>query len=217
MCRSAGRRDAVPQPGRQVGGGREAREVRRARRGDGCLFMRTPRSHLDARALCRRHDHAGGRGGNRSVVVEDRERERLEYDALGEGRVHGEDGRAGEVELALCISADVTAEPVARQPFAGRFVDDTCVGKKRELGVVVPKGCDRLDQPRRPRNHAVAAALGQPPGEELERAPAPSRAVTQRCLEHGQLVVIGEQGRVSRPAGIVLVAQGSARHRPSLD
>ena len=54
---------------------------------------------------------------------------------------------------------------------------------------------DRLQQPVHARDHAVAAAVGKPAGEDLEHARTVTGPVTQRGREHGQLVVVGQQRR----------------------
>ena len=89
--------------------------------------------------------HARGRGRDRRVVVEDRQDERLEDHALGEGRLDDEDRRLREVALALGVAADVTGEAVAREPVDGRPVDDLLVGEEAQLVVA------EAELPRAPR------------------------------------------------------------------
>ena len=86
-----GRGNAVAAAGLEIRGRREAHQVRRPCRGHRGLLVRAARAHLDARPLAGRGHHAGGRRGDRAVVVEDRQRQGLEQHAFGEGRPHGED------------------------------------------------------------------------------------------------------------------------------
>ena len=120
----AGGRHGVAPAGLQIGGGREAGQVGRAGGGDRGLLVRAPRTHLDQRPAPGRGDHPGGRGGDRAVVVEHRQDERLQHHALGERARDGQDRGAGEEELALGVPVDVAGEPVVGQPRGGVVVDD---------------------------------------------------------------------------------------------
>ena len=129
----AGRRDAVAPAGLQVGGVREAGQVGGPGRGDRGLLVGAAGAHLDHGSPARGGDHAGGARGDRAVVVEDRQDQRLEDHALGEGAADGEDRRAGEEQLALGIAVDVAGEAVRQQPVGRRGGDDPAV--QQELDV----------------------------------------------------------------------------------
>src|SRR5690606_30203298 len=66
-------RDVVAEPGRQVGGGGEAADVRGAGGGHRGEFVGAPGAHLNQRAVPGGRGHPGGRGGDGGVVVEDGE------------------------------------------------------------------------------------------------------------------------------------------------
>ena len=105
----AQRGHAVAALGLEVRRSGEAGDVGGARRGDGGLLVGAPRAHLDQRAAVGGADHPGGGRGDRGVVIEDRQRQRLEHDAFGERAVHRQHRRAGEVQLALGVAVDVAA------------------------------------------------------------------------------------------------------------
>ena len=109
-------RDAVAAAGLQVRGGGEAGEVGRAGRGDRGLLVGAPRPHLDQRAARGRGDHPRGRRGDRAVVVEHRQHQRLQHHGVGERAADRQDRRAGEVQLALRVAVDVAGEAVAGEP-----------------------------------------------------------------------------------------------------
>ena len=171
----------------------EAGEVGGARRGDGGLLVGASRAHLDQRAALGRADHARGGRGDRRVVVEDRQRQRLQHHAFAEGAVHGQHRGAGEVQLAFGVPVDVAAEPVVGEVRERLAVQK--VRKRRQCGVVEPELRQRFHESRGAGDDAVAAALGQPAGEHLERGPAVRGAVAQRGREHRQLVFVGQQRR----------------------
>ena len=186
-------RDAVAEAGREVGGGGEAADVRGAGRGDGGQLVRAAGAHLDQRPAARGGGHPGGGGRDRRVVVEDGEDHGLQEHALREGALDPQDRRAGEVHLALGVAPDVAAEAVGGQPFEGRLVDDAALAQEAEDVGVEPEVLDGVQHPAGAGHDAVAAALGQPAGEDLEdRAPV-GRARLERGLQHRQLVVVGEE------------------------
>src|SRR5690606_33400287 len=117
-------RDVVAEAGRQVGGGGEAADVRGAGGGHRGEFVGAPGAHLDQRAVPGGRGHAGGRGGDGGVVVEDGEDHGLQQHALGEAALHPQQRGAGEVHLALGVAPDVAGEAVVRQPVEGVCVDD---------------------------------------------------------------------------------------------
>ncbi len=51
-----------------------------------------------------------------------------------------------------------------------------------------------VEQPPGARHDAVPAAVRQVPGKHLEDGPAVGRAAAQRGLQHGQLILVGQQG-----------------------
>jgi hypothetical protein len=128
-------------------------------------------------------------------VVEDRQRQRLEQDGLGERPGDREDGRAGEPQLALDVAVDVAGEAVVGQPVQSLGVDDPLLAQERDLVRAEPEVLERVEEPAGARDDAVAPAVGQPAREQLEDRRAVGRAGAQRRLQHGQLVVVGQQCR----------------------
>jgi hypothetical protein len=131
-------------------------------------------------------------------VVEHREHQRLQQHPLGERRPDGEDGGAGEEQLALGVAVDVPAEAEPGQPVQQPGVGEPLLAQRGEVLVGEPEVGERLQQPAGAGEHAVAAAVRQPPGEDLEHAVAVGGAVGQGRGDHGQLVPVGEQGRTRR-------------------
>ena len=198
----ARRRDAVAPTRLQVRRRAEPGQVRRAGRGDRGLLVGAPRPHLDQRTARGGGDHPRGRRGHGAVVVEHRQRQRLQHDGVGERAADRQDRRAGEEQLALGVAVDVAGEAVVGEPLDHRPAEHP--GQPLQLGLPEPEPGDRLEQPARARHHPVAAAVGQPAGEDLERAPAVGRAVGKSGGDHRQLVVIGEQrgrDRTDRSSG----------------
>ena len=192
--RGAGGRHAVPLPGREVGGGREAGDVRRAGGRHRGLLVRAARAHLDARPVAGGLRHPRRGRGDRRVVVVDRQQQRLQQHGLGEGGLDDHQRGVGEVDLALGVAPDVAAEPVAGQPLQrGARRRPGRRSARRARASSKRKSLERVEGPPDAGDHAVAPPLGQPPGEELEdRAPVRG-AAAQGGLQHGQLVVVGEQ------------------------
>jgi hypothetical protein len=128
-------------------------------------------------------------------VVEDRQDEGLEQDALGEGGLDDQHGRLREVALALRVAADVAGEAVGLEPVERRPVDDAGVGEEAQLVLAEAEVLERLEDAARAGDDAVAAAVGQAPGKGLEDAAAVRLARGEGGLEHRQLVVVGHQRR----------------------
>ena len=110
----AGGRDAVPLAGRR--GSRWSRSRRCTPRGR--PPPRPPRGYAASPSRCtagrpRRQVIRRGRRGDRRVVVEDRQQQRLEQHRLGEGRLDDQQRGVGEVGLALGVAPDVAGEAVA--------------------------------------------------------------------------------------------------------
>ena len=173
--------DAVAPAGLEVGRRREADQVGGPGRGDRGLLVGAARAHLDARPLAGGGHHAGGGRGDGAVVVEHREGQGLQQHALGERRPDGEHGGAGEVEVALGVAVDVAGEPEVGQPVEQPLVGDALLAQGRQLVVPEPEVRQRLQQPAGAGQHAVAPAVRQPAGEDLEDAVA-----ARRCRRPGR-------------------------------
>ena len=111
---------AVPAAGLQVGRGGEAGEVGGPGGGHRRLLVGAPGAHLDQRPVAGRGDHPGRGRGDRAVVVEHRQRQRLQQHGLAERAGHGQHRRVGEAQLALGVAVDVAGEPALGQPVERR-------------------------------------------------------------------------------------------------
>ena len=166
--------------------------------GDGRPLVRAARAHLDERSAVRGGHHPGGGRGDRAVVVKHRERDRLQDHRLGERALDHENRRAGEVAVALGVAPDVPAELVVAQEVKRRPVSDLRALEEGKLGVAEPESLQRVQQPAGAGDNAVATAVRQVPGEHLEHGAPVRGPALQRRAQHGQLVMVGEQGGADR-------------------
>ncbi|MCY1241746.1 hypothetical protein D9M72_546660 [compost metagenome] len=138
-------------------------------------------------------------------MVEHREDIGFQDAGLSERRLHNQDGGVGKVRFALGIAPDVSAETEPGQIVQGFGVDHSGTAEEVQLGAAEPEVRDALQQPACSGHDPVAAAVREPAGERLKhRLPVCGTGV-QRGLEHGQLVMVGVQGR----AGMVPASRGT--------
>src|SRR5699024_8745963 len=130
---------------------------------------------------------------DRAVVVEHRQRERLQDHGLGESALHHHDGGTGEVHLALAVSPDVSGEAELREPFQGAFVDDLVVGEEIQFLGAEPETFEQLQEATGPGHDTVTPSLRQAAGEHLADRAAGGGPTVQGTLEHCQFIVVGEQ------------------------
>ncbi len=194
MPAGTGGRDRVVPPGPQVRGRREAGEVGGPGAGHGGQLVGAARAHLDQRPPVGGGHHPGRRRSNGAIVIEDGQDERLQDDGLGEGAVHDQDRRPGKVAVAFRVSPDIAAEGVGLQVAQGGLVGDPGLAQELKVGGAEPEALQGVQQPPGACHHAIAPAIGQVPGEDLEDGPLRCRAAVQRGPQHGQLVVVGQQG-----------------------
>ena len=128
-------------------------------------------------------------------MVEDRQDQRLEHDRLGEGSAHGEDRRVGEVQLTLAISVDVAGELVVAQPLDGLVVEEAF--DDGDLVVAEAELRQRVEDTSGARDDPIPAAVGETAREHLEHTLPVCDRVPQRGGDHGELVLVGEQGGVA--------------------
>ena len=155
--------------------------------------MGTTRTHLKARAVTGGGGHARGGAGHSGVKVQDGQQVGFEDARLGKGGLNLQNGGVGEEGLTLGVAADVAAEAEGFQEGEGLLVDDVAGGEERELFVGESEFGESLEEAAGACKDAVAAACGQAAGEDLEGALALGGSGSESCLEHGQLVVIGEK------------------------
>jgi len=163
--------------------------------GHGRLLMSAARAEVHARTSVGRNRHSGGGRGDGAVVVVDGQRQGLQDAGLGEGPLDREQGGAGEVALALGVTADRAGEAVVAQVVQGGVVDHLRGAQEVDLGGREGEGLDGVEKAPRPGHDAVAARGGQFAPEQLEDAAALRGARAQGALQHRQLVLVGEQGR----------------------
>jgi hypothetical protein len=126
------------------------------------------------------------------------------------GRLDREQRRTGEVHLALAVARDAAAEPVVGEPRERVLAHDALGAQVLELGVAEAEVADELEEPAGARDDAEAAAGREAPGEALEHALAVVGARLQRCVEHRQLVPVGEEGgRLGHPPSLGRCSSGS--------
>ena len=204
MRAGAQRGHAVAALGLEVGRPGEAGDVGGARRGDGGLLVGASRAHLDQRASGGRADHARGGGGDRRVVVEDRQRQRLEHHAFGECAVHRQHGGAGEVQLAFGVAVDVAAEPEVGEVRERVGVEEvarvTPTPSSSNLNCGNASRSGRCRRPR--RSGGPRGAGGRTPrtwcdGARCRRAAPPPASSARTCRSTGQQTAYGHTATVS--------------------
>ena len=84
-------------------------------------------------------------------------------------------------------------------------------GQELQVGRAEAEPLDGLQQPPGAGHDAVPAAVRQVPGEDLEDGPAVSHAAAQRSLQHGELVVVGQQCGFERARASQLSASRPGR------
>ena len=135
------------------------------------------------------------RPSDRAVVVEMRSRSVSSTTASANVRL--DDQERASRGSSGSPSAYPQMSPVKRYAASQSRVGSstTCATSAGQLGVVEAERLERVQQPADAGHHAVPAALRQPAPEQLEdRAPV-GRPGAQGGLQHGQLVVVGEQRR----------------------
>ena len=137
--------------------------------------------------------HTRGGGSHGAVVVEDRQEQRLQERAVREGTLNGEQGRAGEVALALGVAPDVAREAPRGQELRGLLGDDPLAVQPFDLLGVELEALQRLENAAGTGHDAEAARGGQAAPEQLKRAAAMRGAILQGGVEHRELVHIGQQ------------------------
>ena len=161
-----------------------AARARRHRR----LLVGAPRAHLDARPVAGGHA-SSARRPRRSPSRGCRSRAAASRAAPPRRSVRLDDQQrgVGEVDLALGVAPDVAGEAV-RRPASRSVGSSTTSSSARERLVVEAEVLERVERPADAGDHAVPAALGQPPREQLEdraavrgaRPPAPPAAWSAR-------------------------------------
>ena len=168
----AHRRHAPGAAGLEVAGGAEAGDVCGPGRGDRAAFAGTSGAHLGQRTVARGADHPGRGARDGGVVIQNAEHERLEQHGLGEGALHDEHGRAGEVHLALLVTPDVPGEAVVREPVQGGGVHHALSRSHFSSASPNRNSAISLEQPAGAGDDAVTAPDRKAPGEHLEHAAA---------------------------------------------
>src|SRR5579875_3329185 len=92
-----------------------------------------------------------------------------------------------------------TPEPVRRQPLEGPLAHHPRPAQRLQLLLPEAEGLDRLHHPGHAGQHPVAPPRWQAPGEDLEDRPPVRQPGGQRRLQHGELVVVGEECGAVRP------------------
>ena len=195
MRRGSRARDAVGTRGLEIGGGGDTREIGGPSARHGGPLVRATRSHLDDRAPACCADHAGSGGRYGAVVVEDREDQRLEHHCLGEGSAHREDRRVREVQLTLAIPVDIAGELVVTEPLDGLVVEEAF--DDGDLVFAEAELCQRVEDASGACDDPVPAAVGEPACEHLEHTLPVCDRLPQRGGDHGELVLVREQGGVA--------------------
>ena len=155
------------------------------------------RAHLNQRFSLGGRHHSRRRRGNRTVVIENRQHERLENDGLGKRSFDFEDWRTGKKQFALAISTDISGEPIRRQVIDSRGRHHIFRVEPVQDLVSETKLLDGVNETTDSRKNSIATARMQTTREDFENAPALCVSIAQSCVDHGEFVSIGKQcGRI---------------------
>ncbi len=191
MRAGAQRRNTVAAVGLQIGCAVETGEVGGPCGGHRGPLVRAPRSHLDQRASLGGADHARRGRRDRGVVVEDRQRQRLQQDALGEAarapRARASSGSTARPRRSRRRRRR-TGSPGGNPGSARRGIRSVIQAPRRRTGTgaTLPGS---VPSPR-PRRSGVRRAAA---GRTVRRWCAGARSRRAERLQHRQFVLVGQQ------------------------
>ena len=185
--------DPVALRGLEVGGALEATDDGGARGGHRGALVGAACTHVHAGAAVGSDRHTRGSRGHRAVVVEDRQEQRLQERAVREGALNGEQGRPGEVALALGVAPDVARETPRRQELGGLLGDNPLVAQPIDLLGVKLEAFQGLENATGTGHDAEATRGGQAAPKQLKRAATMRGAILEGGVEHRELVHISQQ------------------------
>ena len=185
--------DAVALGCLEVGGALEAADDGRTGGGNGGTLVGAARTHVHAGTAVSGDRHTRGGRSHGAVVVEDRQEQRLQERAIRESTFNGEQGRAGEVALALGVAPDVSREAPRGEELGGLLRNDPLVFQPLNLLRVELEAFQGLENSAGSGHDAEATRGGQAAAKELKRAATMRGAVLQGGVEHRELVHISQQ------------------------
>ena len=177
----------------EVGGALETADDGGAGGGDRCALVGTASTHVHAGAAVGGDRHTRGGGSHRAIVVEDRQEQRLQERAVRECTLNRQQGRAGEVALALGVAPDVARETPRGEELGGLLGDDPLVAQPIDLLSVELEAFQGLENATGAGDNAEASCGGQAAPKQLKRAATMRGAILQGGVEHRELVHIGQQ------------------------
>ena len=126
-------------------------------------------------------------------MVEDRQEQRLQERAVRERALNGQQGRTGEVALALGVAPDVARETPRGQELGGLLGDDPLVAQPIDLFSVELEAFQGLENATGTGDNAEASCGGQAAPKQLKRAATMRGAILQGGVEHRELVHVSQQ------------------------
>lgn len=139
----------------------------------------------DRHARCRRCDGA--------VVVEDRQQQRLQHRAFGEGADDGQERGTGEIALALRVADDVAGEAEVLEVVEGVIGDDRVRVQPVDLLGLELEALHRLEDAADSRDDAESAGGGQPASEDFEGRGPECGSGFEGGVEHREFVHVRQQ------------------------
>ncbi len=106
-----------------------------------------------------------------------------------------------KIGFALCIPEDIAPEGEIREPAERAVIDDEV--RCQEVQLLGPEAETRegLEQPPGARHDSVSTAVRQAPREGLEDGPAVGGSGVEGGLQHGEFVLVGEEGGIHGSGG----------------
>ena len=184
--------DPVAFGGLEVGGALETADDGGPRGGNGGALMGAARTHVHAGSAVGGNRHTRGSRSHGAVVIKDRQEQRLQERTVRESAFNGQQGRTGEVALALGVAPDIARESPRRQELGGFLGDDSLVLQPVDLLLVELEAFQGLENTAGSSHDAEAAGGGQATAKQLKRAATMRGAILQGGVEHRELVHIGQ-------------------------
>ena len=185
--------DPVALRSLEVGCALETTDDGGASGGDRSALVGAARTHVHAGTAVGSDCHTRGSRGNRAVVVEDRQEQRLQEGAVCEGALDGEQRRTREVALALGVAPDVARETPRGQELRGFLGDDPLVAQPIDLLSVKLEAFQGLENATGPGHDAEATRCRKAAAKQLKRAATMRGAILEGGVEHRELVHISQQ------------------------
>ena len=156
-------------------------------------------THAEVHQQLPRRDQpaARGLGRDQGLVVQDVDESALHELGLGQGRDHAQDRRVGEKHRALGHGVHLAGETQVRQPPGEFLAEASAAPDPIKLLLGETQVLEELKRLFEAGGDEKGAVRRQPPHEEFEHRDV-VHVLLEICLQHGELVQVGEQRAFER-------------------